>query len=653
MLREHTEKLAKLMAGEDIDVIQKNAPTAYFDLNSRRLVLPNWKNLSVVEEEMLVGHEIGHALYTPSGAWIAAIDNFTQNKVVFKNILNIVEDARIEAKVKSKYPGMRKIFYYGYEELWSRGVFNITDADKSDYNLIDQLNFNFKIPGKVLFVNHPRLDDYIEKIINTVTFDDVVKVSQELYQHCEEDYNTQQDSDTESRQSTPSEGEPCESEPCESEPCESEPCDKFKKQPGSFELEYGESKLDHNKILVNDDPVSTAVDIKYIPEVNLKSVIIPYNIVIDLINNPNKYSGWKQEDDESDESDKLDFTISPSRKNYNKTHKPIIDYYSKLFDMKKQASQYKKTLTFRSGKLDMNKLINYKFDDKIFSAGQIKLKGKNHGLVLFLDMSQSMSRVFRNCITQLLDVITFCRNSGIPTSVYGFTSNVPYNQHRIVGNEPWYYYKNDYHEKNKAYMDKFALIEMFAPTMSTKDHNTMVDLLLSGKAIRSKLFKLGETPLIAAVLCLEAVVNKIKTETKSEIINVVFLTDGGDTCGYTFRSCQSLVDPKTKMKISKDDSSIDCTTVAILELMKKRLPGVNIVNFHISAGMKNLTKIVSDKLGFDETYYMKPDCFEINNIASDLKHQNTVTDINNSYVTNNKIIKEKQIIARSFIDKIC
>ena len=37
----------------------------------------------------------------------------------------------------------------------------------------------------------------------------------------------------------------------------------------------------------------------------------------------------------------------------------------------------------------------------------------------------------------------------------------------------------------------------------------------------------------------------------------------------------------------------------------------------------------TDKPGFDQTYFIDSRCFEIDNIAGDLKHQNTVTHINN------------------------
>ena len=62
-------QLAKLLATEDIIVENKNVETACFDVERRVLTLPMWKRASNVVYDMLVGHEVGHALYTPNEDW--------------------------------------------------------------------------------------------------------------------------------------------------------------------------------------------------------------------------------------------------------------------------------------------------------------------------------------------------------------------------------------------------------------------------------------------------------------------------------------------------------------------------------------------------------------------------------------------------------
>ena len=55
--------LAKLLATENIIVEHRRCETAQFDVDKRILTLPIWDASDRVYN-MLVGHEVGHALYT-------------------------------------------------------------------------------------------------------------------------------------------------------------------------------------------------------------------------------------------------------------------------------------------------------------------------------------------------------------------------------------------------------------------------------------------------------------------------------------------------------------------------------------------------------------------------------------------------------------
>ena len=58
-------QLAKLLATEDIVVEHKQCETAQFNVETRVLTLPLWETSNDVYD-MLVGHEVAHALYTPN-----------------------------------------------------------------------------------------------------------------------------------------------------------------------------------------------------------------------------------------------------------------------------------------------------------------------------------------------------------------------------------------------------------------------------------------------------------------------------------------------------------------------------------------------------------------------------------------------------------
>ena len=62
-------QLAKLLATEDLIVENKPVDTAEFDAHTRVLTLPIWERASNNVYDMLVGHEVGHALYTPDIDW--------------------------------------------------------------------------------------------------------------------------------------------------------------------------------------------------------------------------------------------------------------------------------------------------------------------------------------------------------------------------------------------------------------------------------------------------------------------------------------------------------------------------------------------------------------------------------------------------------
>ena len=121
-------QVAKLLATEDLVVEHKKVSTACFNVHTRVLTLPLWERASNTVYDLLVGHEVGHALYTPDEDW-------TKNIKVPPNFVNIVEDARAEKLMKRKYAGLARTFFNGYKELNDDDFFQIKDDDISKFNL--------------------------------------------------------------------------------------------------------------------------------------------------------------------------------------------------------------------------------------------------------------------------------------------------------------------------------------------------------------------------------------------------------------------------------------------------------------------------------------------------------------------------------------
>ena len=163
-------QLAKLLATEDLIVEHKKVSTAQFNVHTRVLILPMWDRASNIVYDMLVAHEVGHALFTPDINWLS------EHKV-HPSIVNIVEDARIEKLMKRKYAGLPKTFYHGYQELNDDDFFSVVDEELSDLSFADRINLHFKIG---LFVDVEFTDqeqEIVDKVDACETFDDVLEAS--------------------------------------------------------------------------------------------------------------------------------------------------------------------------------------------------------------------------------------------------------------------------------------------------------------------------------------------------------------------------------------------------------------------------------------------------------------------------------------------
>ena len=126
--------LAKLMAAENLFIEQRNVETASFDVKTRVLTVPVLdKNISGYLYDLFLGHEVGHALYTPLDGIYKAKD-----LGLSLSVMNVLEDCRIERKIKNKYPGVRASFVRGYKELIEKDFFGTAGADLNELNFIDR-----------------------------------------------------------------------------------------------------------------------------------------------------------------------------------------------------------------------------------------------------------------------------------------------------------------------------------------------------------------------------------------------------------------------------------------------------------------------------------------------------------------------------------
>jgi hypothetical protein len=178
-------QLAKLLAIENITV-QHNpgVKTAMFDVKNRVLILPVWRDISNDLYDMLVVHEVGHALDTPADfvPALQSIANRLKASVrLLKGYLNVIEDARIDKRQKRRYPGSRRNYLKGYAELVERDFFGTARRDINTMTFIDRINIHFKA-GVAAGVKFSREElPFVKRIENAETFEEILQLTEDVY----------------------------------------------------------------------------------------------------------------------------------------------------------------------------------------------------------------------------------------------------------------------------------------------------------------------------------------------------------------------------------------------------------------------------------------------------------------------------------------
>lgn len=189
---EQKSMLAKLMATENITVLHQKARTAKFDLKNRTLTCPVWNDMSGDMYDLLLGHEISHALHTPTQGWHDAVvgdvdehdKKAIKKRMKFKHFLNVVEDARIERFIKDKYPGLRQPMIRAYKQLVARNFFNTANIDNfNKLYLVDKLNLAAKV-GSTLNIRFSKEEQpFYDEMMRVETWEQVEDLATRLWEY--------------------------------------------------------------------------------------------------------------------------------------------------------------------------------------------------------------------------------------------------------------------------------------------------------------------------------------------------------------------------------------------------------------------------------------------------------------------------------------
>ena len=541
--------LAKLLATENLTVEHRRVSTASFDVNNRVLILPIWNTATNAIYDLLVGHEVGHALYTPNKPHDGD-----------RGFVNVLEDVRIEKLMKRAYPGLRKSFYEGYTDLNEQDFFGVNHEDLTKIPFIDRINLWFKGNANIRFSDEEQV--WVDRAADTETFDQVVQLAIDLYGRAEKIEDSKEESESEGEEGVGDFGDlgdmDIEWDMQPSEKGEEQQQQQQQKlgidqdQPqapvGTPEAtptlgNRGSEDTDHDETesitqQAFDQALETLIDDnakewKYLtlPDIKVEDYIVSHKTIQEDLHE--HFYNPKQKHVVTEEERQMFLDLMKANneyvlKRYNtfkKSANKEVNYLIKQFEMKKSADQYKRQATSKTGVINTNSLYKYKLTDDIFKRITTVPDGKNHGLVFHIDWSGSMTHVLLDTLKQTFNLVWFCRKAGIPFRVLAFQDCY----FRSHSSDEYARFK-----PNDLYInDSFRMLELLSSQQNAKSLDESMKVIfmqvhaMGGYRVNAhEQYQLGGTPLAEAIMCTRQLVEQMKKVENVQKVNVVCLTDG-------------------------------------------------------------------------------------------------------------------------------
>ena len=592
--------LAKLIASENITIQHNKVKTASFDVKNRILTLPIFKEKSGDVYDMLIAHECAHALWTPYKQWEEICEDDELRAYV-----NVLEDTRIDKLIQAKYPGVVRNYENGFDILDKKNFFGLIGKDiNKSLMLIDKINLRSKSLNRLPFIFAPEDKKWLAMVDNIETFDDVVSLAKQMlnwqkkqveqmkklpdfdnhiiaktYDLGEDDEDDFDDEDSDNGQGSGSDAE------------ENDDADEEKNDFNNFGDQKADTQSDTNKSgeskssNTNDDDKEDSKGeadtyakgaggddvgkkllkvvtqdsfdekIEQLLDKEIKGYIygsIPKPRLTGEDSGLTSYKEFIKTFDEFKAKEtyadvpKYDAWLQNKYKEFLRENKKTVSYLVKEFEMKKAATAYKRASTDKTGVIDPLKLKNYKFSDDIFKRLTILPDGKNHGLMMLLDWSGSMSDCLSHTVHQLINLVEFVRRVQIPFEVYFFTSErknysvwdgKKYNKCFEYKTGDWLF--EDFnlvncasHRMTKKELDKamFYMFHMadyyddrYGPYRRDYDYRMTKP---NSYSIPNE-FNLGNTPLNEALIYFNTLIPQFKKKYGIEKMTLITLTDGG------------------------------------------------------------------------------------------------------------------------------
>jgi hypothetical protein len=664
--------------------------------------------------------------------FMSDIEYVGSNFDVAKDFINIVEDARIERNIKAKYPGLKRDFVAGYGEMIERDLFGLDGRKANDLDFIDRLNIHFKC-GALAGVEFSAEEmAFVDAVAKCNTWQEVLDVAKSLYDYMTPKAKKQEDGEGED---VASNQDMDDMEDADGEGMDTEAGDDQSDEDSNGESNSGDTDGDedgeendaegtsgqgddegddaggHGTQAGSGNDTTTgpaAPETQRAMDKNLEEMVdgnapawhygqIPsFNIengmrtvaqlkeMYEEVLNSKESQGYLPTPVELD-------AMRGDFESFRRESGKMVGQMAQWFEMKKRADEDRNTMTSLTGEIDLERLVDYKFNDDIFLRNETTPEGQNHGIVITLDWSGSMSGMMEETCKQALQLIWFCERVNIPCELYAFTSVI------FETGEAW---GRAWEEKSIEVKDRWNLNEN---TLEPDDHLTMLqwyDSSIKGKDRLEQLVRLfhicrwcdgnirfgynrtlglGGTPLTESMMAMDTMIPDFRRRTGAQIVNLCVLSDGEGSPGCmnkvgTQRSWDDNVvieDPVSRRRVQYHGRKDGDGASTIAEMLKIR-HDVNCIGFYIAGGkatrvpyFRNLNqwddKIVQEWKknkcvffphgGFDEYFIIKSQQVETDALDG-LDEDASFTKIKNSFVKGAKSLKTSRMVLGRVIDLV-
>ena len=603
MSRTAIEAYSQLLSRENITVsFSESAKTAYFNIKTREITLPTYDFLNKESQQMMVSHEVAHAKFSNY-----SLEDFQKYTKEFGLLLNIVEDIYVESAIKRDYPGLREIFTSAYKSLFENDFFKLEHRSAESFHFYDRLNLFFKI-GHVFPVKFSQEEaEYVVRCYSLKSNEDVIQLCRDMKKFQEEqNQNSNQDkisNNSENNQSEFSEEEQNQSGE------ESSSSDYKNNQPESYSGNssdgYSCEESSENTVEENSDKDSPS-EIPNKEESNKIPSQEDTNVGETMTNFEHALREAQEESEAESEQTStssswgrvtadldiltsnnsiyaengipvtefiLSFLFNKKEKRYERFIKKMnseiadIKRISKdgdnYFQMLRNAKKAKSVKHRNTGSIDARRLAKYKTSEVIFKRRAIVDKETNHGVVLFLDYSNSIIDNLNDVMTQAIITCEFCKRNNIKFEVYIFGA---YNN-----------IKNAYITVNSCSIVKIADTEHYMPEYLFVYSKTFYDFWNktmkkdANDKIKGIFYRLGKTPLLRCAFIAHNSVARLKSQ-GCDKTHIIFVTDGENTDNYCKLSWRS-TDEKLNTDVMKQASLDTDGEYPIVNICERRVNG--------------------------------------------------------------------------------